>query len=608
MPPTAGALSRRGHRGRRRRRLLLALGFAQAALGVLVVTFSLVAAAATPAATIRRSCPSWAGFSLALSGLVGIVSCKRPLPLVVAVFALLSALGVALSLAGAVLSCRSARLVASLQACERERDACVCCWARPAAASCGAQSETLTLFAQPDCHGLRAALKDLLFSVCGLTVCSSVACALSAAVCCLHVFAPRGAHGLLPPRAGPAETAWPRGAPLPAVEPDEFVPPVPPPPYYPPEYTCSDETDAQSITYDGSMDSPGLLYPSDFPPSYETVMGLRGDSQATLFELQPAAPWRAAAPRGSGSLGPGDSSPSEDSCLLEPPGALDYVLFRSIQRSRADYCLSVDCVRCSHHARSPPLAARGPFEETPAARARGERSQSCSTAEPGGDGRPAAPPAPGAHSCNRLEGLARAAGPCFPEVRLKVPRGRPGARPRRSSDSSCPSSPGWRPLARWHSDPGALAPRDTDFREVLYTKALEDAVSDSSTDTGPCSESGQLWRPPRLLRAGSAGKSKEAPGRKAAPPLLSKAAARSLGDLKGCRGTRGLVARFLQRPKRPEAPAHKQVRRSGLPAAEGIHLPSCGDLSSPSSLRRLLSARRLERGRPRSPGAKESAP
>lgn len=34
-----------------------------------------------------------------------------------------------------------------------------------------------------------------------------------------------------------------------------------------------------SITYNGSMDSPVPLYPTDFPPSYETVMGLRGDSQ-----------------------------------------------------------------------------------------------------------------------------------------------------------------------------------------------------------------------------------------------------------------------------------------------------------------------------------------
>ena len=35
----------------------------------------------------------------------------------------------------------------------------------------------------------------------------------------------------------------------------------------------------RSITYNGSMDSPVPLYPTDFPPSYETVMGLRGDSQ-----------------------------------------------------------------------------------------------------------------------------------------------------------------------------------------------------------------------------------------------------------------------------------------------------------------------------------------
>ena len=101
------------------------------------------------------------------------------------------------------------------------------------------------------------------------------------------------------------------------------------------------------------------------------------------------------------------SSPSEDSCLLEPPGSarsVDYVLFRSIQRSRADYCLSVDCVRCSHHGRGP----RGPFEDPPPNRARGERSFSCSTAEPRGDG--ALPGGAVTHSCNRLEGLARGGG------------------------------------------------------------------------------------------------------------------------------------------------------------------------------------------------------
>lgn len=172
---------------------------------------------------------------------------------------------------------------------------------------------------------------------------------------------------------------------------------------------------------------------------------------------------------------PGDSSPSEDSCLLELQGSVrsvDYVLFRSIQRSRADYCLSVDCVRCSHHARSPTLGLQGPFEERPQRRARGERSYSCSTAEPGHDGLLVG--GAGTHSCNRLEGLARCAGPCFPEVRLKEkgsPQGRGGGRaaeprakrlcrPRRNSETSCPPSPAPalspRPLVRWHSDPGVL--------------------------------------------------------------------------------------------------------------------------------------------------------
>ncbi|NXP12440.1 F189B protein, partial [Thinocorus orbignyianus] len=335
---------------------------------------------------------------------------------------------------------------------------------------------------------------------------------------------------------------------------------------------------------------------------------------------------------------PGDSSPSEDSCLLELQGSMrsvDYVLFRSIQRSRADYCLSVDCVQCSHHARSPTLGLQGPFEEPPQPRARGERSYSCSTAEPGHHGSILVGGA-GTHSCNRLEGLARCLGPCFPEVRLKEkgsPQGRGGVPPvaptagrlcqaRRNSEASCPSSPApglsQRPLVRSHSDPGVLtAGHAADFREVLYTKALEDTVSNSSADTGLCSEACLLRRPhcdsPPLLRAGSVGKSKPLPSKKVSQQL-SKTTTRSLGDLKVCRGTRGLVARFLQRPKRSPAAGmevpghstqgHKQVPWSVRPGAErpqeGIHLQSCGDLNSTSSLRRLLSARRLERGRPRS--------
>uniref|UniRef100_A0A8B9V224 Family with sequence similarity 189 member B n=1 Tax=Anas zonorhyncha TaxID=75864 RepID=A0A8B9V224_9AVES len=122
--------------------ILLVLGFIQVILGVLIVTFSLVAATITPSAKIRHSCPSWAGFSITF-------------------FTLLSVLGVMLSLAGSILSCQNAQLVKSLEACEREKDSCICCqtYLEHAPASCSQQSEMLTMFPNPDCRSIRVALK-----------------------------------------------------------------------------------------------------------------------------------------------------------------------------------------------------------------------------------------------------------------------------------------------------------------------------------------------------------------------------------------------------------------------------------------------------------------
>ncbi|KAF6074450.1 family with sequence similarity 189 member B [Phyllostomus discolor] len=542
---------------------LLTLGLAQVLLGILVVTFSMISSSVTTTESIKRSCPSWAGFSLAFSGVVGIVSWKRPFTLV-----------------------------------------------------------------------------NLLFSVCGLTVCACIICSLSAVICCIQIFSLDLVHSQLAPEHSVSGPLGPLGctssppAPLlhTMLDLEEFVPPVPPPPYYPPEYTCSSETDAQSITYNGSMDSPVPLYPTDCPPSYEAVMGLRGDSQATLFDPQlhdgSCICERVASivdvSMDSGSLVlsaigdlPGGSSPSEDSCLLELQGSVrsvDYVLFRSIQRSRAGYCLSLDC------------GLRGPFEDSPLPRRppRAARSYSCSA--------PEAPPPLGAptaaRSCHRLEGWPPWVGPCFPELRRRVPKGgsRPAAAPptraptRRFSDSSGSlTPPGHRPphpappspllLPRSHSDPGITTSSDTaDFRD-LYTKVLEEeTASVSSADTGLCSEA-CLFRlarcpSPKLLRARSAEKRRPVPTYQKVPLPSGPAPAHSLGDLKSSWPGRGLVTRFLQMSRKAPDPSgngargHKQVPQSpwGRPGRENLHLRSCGDLSSSSSLRRLLSARRLERG------------
>ncbi|XP_059120782.1 protein ENTREP3 isoform X3 [Peromyscus eremicus] len=620
---------------------LLTLGLAQVLLGILVVTFSMVASSVTTTESIKRSCPSWAGFSLAFSGLVGIVSWKRPFTLVISFFSLLSVLCVMLSMAGSVLSCKNAQLARDFRECSMEGKVCVCCPPISLHRPCPQWGQELKVALNSTCDEARGALKNLLFSVCGLTICAAIICTLSAIVCCVQIFSLDLVHMQLAPERsvsgplGPLACTSSPPAPLlhTMLDLEEFVPPVPPPPYYPPEYTCSSETDAQSITYNGSMDSPVPLYPTDCPPSYEAVMGLRRDSQATLFDPQlhdgSCVCERVASivdvSMDSGSLVlsaigdlPGGSSPSEDSCLLELQGSVrsvDYVLFRSIQRSRAGYCLSLDC------------GLRGPFEDSPLPRRppRAARSYSCSA--------PEAPPPLGAptaaRSCHRLEGWPPWVGPCFPELRRRVPRGgsRSAAPPparapaRRFSDSSGSlTPPGHRPphrtppppllLPRSHSDPGiATTSSDTaDFRD-LYTKVHEEeAASVSSADTGLCSEA-CLYRlarcpSPKLLRARSAEKRRPVPTFQKVPLPSGPAPAHSLGDLKGSWPGRGLVTRFLQLSRKSPDPAgtaargHKQVRRNpwGRPGRESLHLRSCGDLSSGSSLRRLLSGRRLEQG------------
>nr|XP_014351958.1 PREDICTED: protein FAM189B [Latimeria chalumnae] len=547
-----------------------------------------------------------------------------------------------------------------------------------------------------------AGFSDLLFSVYGLTIVSTIICSLSTIISCIQIFSIDVMHILIPqqPQSVNPECATPQdGFQNSLMDFDEFVPPVPPPPYYPPEYTCSSETDAQSITYNGSMESPVPLYPMDFPPPYEAVVGQRTDSQATVFEA-PATEASQSSFRGrmnstvfsgevsmdSGSLLmseivdiPDDSSPSEDSCLLEVQGSMrsmDYVLFRSMQRSRADYCLSVDCVQCGSQVQSPKLDIHRSTEQRPGPRVRGERSSSCSSPSSCFGGQRALQET-AARSCNRLEGAGQPEEGRIPEIRVRAstPRWRASCSEavstsagsvhqrtssqgssecsyvqRRYSENSRPLTPvrglAPHPLMRSHSDPGLSTSNEAgilkgwfvclfvcffspgDLSSSRCSKAAADEVSQSSNETAPSSEACLLSLPckdtPKPLGQKAARKNK--PQVKSSPlQRLSKEATRSLGDLKVCRGTRVLVARFLQRSKRnlvtgPEnagssSQGHKrrvdtlnpfeQILRSPRHTRrsqrqEGIHLQSCGDLSSTSSLRRLLSSGGMEQSRPHS--------
>ncbi|XP_058398277.1 protein ENTREP2 isoform X2 [Diceros bicornis minor] len=294
-----------------RSRIVLALGATQMALGCLIVAVSFAALALTTSARVRHSCPFWAGFSVLLSGLIGVVSWKRPLSLVITFFMLLSAVCVMLNLAGSILSCQNAQLVTSLAGCQL----------------------------------------DLLFSVCALNVLSTIVCALATAMCCMQMVSSDVLQMFLPQRAHSASPACvtPHGTVLhQTLDFDEFVPPLPPPPYYPPEYTCTPMAEAHrglhldfapspfSTLYDVAINSPGLLYPAELPPPYEAVVGPTPASQLTSMDQQvtesssgdadaaagfsaqvPAD--RASLPATEGTTTPGPSLASPDGPLGAPP-------------------------------------------------------------------------------------------------------------------------------------------------------------------------------------------------------------------------------------------------------------------------------------------------
>ncbi|XP_026867238.2 protein FAM189B isoform X2 [Electrophorus electricus] len=640
--------SRRGMSGRARARVLLYLGLCHLALGAMVLAFSFTSLAFTSSPRVRQSCPFWAGFFVVASGVVGVISWRRPFTLVVSLFMLLSAVCVILSLAGSMLSCQNAQMVKSYLTCQVENGLCLCC--DPKQTCSLSEDETLVLYMHADCHSVRHQLK----------------------------LAPHRTRSVNPECTTPQDAFLTN-----MVDFEEFVPPIPPPPYYPPEYTCSSETDAQSITYNGSMESPIPLYPTECPPPYEAVMGQRALSQATVFDAHTgeisAERWTSAAFSGEASVDsssllmseivdiPDDTSPSEDSCLMEAG-----VRVRSRAHAPSEEGAVTEDPRCP--TLEPNVAMLPPLTYVCF---RGERSNSCSSPSTYNSSTYRSPLMPRhtvlSSSCSQLQmlGSSTSQGSSAPEI--------PGCRctsdttrPRTPASLAAPvihvgpcvhqragrdrrESDGPISLVRSHSEPVLSSSTNTgDFSGSVGSKGVCVGGCHTSSDAGrsleaclqrQCLPLAPLGALPRKgsLKAGT----ERLPCKQAQCSSLRvpKDCTRSLGDLKV---TRVLVQRLLQRSKRNLGPAaehagncsqgpkrkvggegslpleqilratwgasrgqqyqphvhchrrghhhsHSESRHSSRPRdydpvrSEGIHLRSCGDLSFTSAelLRRL---------------------
>ncbi|XP_010287722.1 PREDICTED: protein FAM189A1-like [Phaethon lepturus] len=218
---------------------------------------------------------------------------------------LLSAVCVMLNLAGSILSCQNAQLVRSLEGCQLIKfdsdGVCVCCEMQHQTSGCSNLGETLKLNPLQECNVVRLTLKDLLFSVCALNIISTIVCALATAMCCMQMVSSDLLQMFLPPRPHSTnpDCMTPHGTILhQTLDFDEFIPPIPPPPYYPPEYTCTPAIEAQrglhldfphspfTALYEVTINSPGMLYPTELPPPYEAVIGETPASQVSGADQQ----------------------------------------------------------------------------------------------------------------------------------------------------------------------------------------------------------------------------------------------------------------------------------------------------------------------------------
>ncbi|KAI1889541.1 hypothetical protein AGOR_G00163930 [Albula goreensis] len=385
---------------RTRTRIMLSLGVTQMVLGSLILAVSFAALALTVSPRVRHSCPFWAGFSVLLSGLIGVVSWKRPLSLVITFFMLLSAVCVMLNLAGSILSCQNAQLVNSLDSCQLVKfvsdGVCVCCELQLQSSGCNNLGETLKLNPLRDCNTIRLRLRELLFSVCALNVISTIVCALATAMCCMQMVSTDILQMFMPHRARSlnADCMTPHGTVLhQTLDFDEFIPPSPGPPTTPqstpaPRGLHLDFPHSPfSAIYGVPINSPGTLYPSELPPPYESIVGQTPASQATtsleqqatessLCERNTTADFSTQGKSsvwfplqtittGTGGGPPDHSCSSEDLCSLEVQGSLHstsdlspYGTLRTVPTDGS--CTSLEhSARCSlRHQNHPPEPSR----------------------------------------------------------------------------------------------------------------------------------------------------------------------------------------------------------------------------------------------------------
>ncbi|XP_074426745.1 endosomal transmembrane epsin interactor 1 [Larus michahellis] len=251
-------------------RPLLSVAVLQIVLGCSLVALNFGALSLSSAPQVKNVCPLWAGCSVILSGILGLMAWKRPMVVLANLFVLLSIICVLLNVAGFILGCQGIQFVSSVPKCNLvdmgENKICFCC-EELHLTKC-TEETALKLHHMKSCIAAHLLFKKILFALCALNALTTTVCLIAAALHYLQIFATR--------RSCTDESQIEDQGHV--LDPDDFVPPAPPPSYFATLHSYNPETSCRMLgsgvirlphAYGAQIKDVGAFCPLDPPPPYE---------------------------------------------------------------------------------------------------------------------------------------------------------------------------------------------------------------------------------------------------------------------------------------------------------------------------------------------------
>ncbi|NXW93033.1 F1892 protein, partial [Alopecoenas beccarii] len=262
------------------RRPLLPLGLLQVVLGCSLVALNFRALSLSSGPQVKNAYSFWAGSSVILSGILGLMSWKKPVVVLANLFVLLSIICVLLNVAGLVLGCQGIQFVSSILGCDvvekGEDKICICC-EKSDPTKCPDEETALKLYHVKPCNAARLLLKKVLFALCALNALTTTVCLAAAALRYLKIFLTRRSC-IDESQVGDQDHVS---------DPDDFVPPVPPPSYFS-TYCCTPQSSHRVLgsgviplphIYGARIKGIEVFCPLDPPPPYKAACSEKSSEQ-----------------------------------------------------------------------------------------------------------------------------------------------------------------------------------------------------------------------------------------------------------------------------------------------------------------------------------------